>query len=142
MKLFLSGHVVAAGNLSRQVIEAIATALLSSGKDLTVLDRFIEDRYSTKHAVRDVQRKWESLNLQKDGLAALAESEDFYHLYSHMSKMTVAAVTSFAQDAFYVGASFDEGKTDAYDKEIQTRLSLAEVFPNFVQAVSANVAKW
>ena len=30
MKLFLSGHIVPAGNLSRQVIEAIAMALLSS----------------------------------------------------------------------------------------------------------------
>ena len=64
----LRGHIVAAGNLSRQVIEAIATALLCSGKDSTVLDRFVEDRYSTKHAVRDVLRTWEKLNLRKDGL--------------------------------------------------------------------------
>src|SRR5438067_1723338 len=58
----------------QQVIEAVATGLLSSGKHLPVLDRFIEARYSTKHAVRDVQRDRESLNLRKNGLAALAES--------------------------------------------------------------------
>ncbi|MGH8563608.1 MAG: hypothetical protein ACREXW_05775 [Gammaproteobacteria bacterium] len=142
MKLFLSGHIVAAGNLSRQVTEAIATALLSSGKTLKVLDRFIDDRYSTKNAVRDVLRHWETLGLRKVALTALAEAEDFYHLYSHLSKMTVASATCFSQQALYVGASFDEGKIDAYDREVQSRLGLAKVFPNFVAAVAANVAKW
>jgi hypothetical protein len=142
MKLFLAGQIVAAGNLTRQVIEAIATSLLCSGKELDVLDRFVADRYSTKNAVRDVLRSWERLNLLKAGVVALADAEEFYHLYSHMSKMTVASVTSFAENGFYVGASFDEGKLEAYDKEMQSRLSLAEVFHNFVEAVSTNVAKW
>jgi hypothetical protein len=142
VKLFLSGQIVAAGNLTRQVLEAIATALLSSGKELDVLDRFVADQYSTKNAVRHVLRKWEKLNLLKPGVAALAEAEEFYHLYSHMSKMTVASVTSFAENALYVGASFDEGKLDAYDKEMQSRVDLAAVFPNFVEAVTTNVGKW
>src|SRR5690348_13438385 len=55
MKLFLSGHIVAAGNLSRQTLESIAMALLFSGKTLNVLDRFINDKYSTKNAVKDLQ---------------------------------------------------------------------------------------
>jgi hypothetical protein len=142
MKLFLAGQTVAAGNLTRQVVEAIATALLCSGNGLTFLDRFVADRYSTKNAVRDVLRNWEKINLLKPGVVALADAEEFYHLYSHLSKMTVASVTSFAEGAFYVGASFDEGKLDAYDKEVESRVDLAKVFLNFVEAVSANVAKW
>lgn len=142
MKLFLSGHLVAAGNLSRQVVEAIATALLSSGKELNVLDRFVDDKYKTQDAVRDVLRHWETLGLCKEGLTALAKSQKFYHPYSHLSKMTVASATSFSQQAMYVGASFDEGKVDAYYREVQSRLGLAKVFPNFVAAVAANVAKW
>jgi hypothetical protein len=55
-KLFISGQTVAAGNLFRQVIESIALALLCSGKDLDVLKRFMEDRYSSSDAVRDVLR--------------------------------------------------------------------------------------
>ena len=46
MRLFLSGHPIAAGNLSRQVIESIALALLCSSKQFPVLQLFIEDKYS------------------------------------------------------------------------------------------------
>jgi hypothetical protein len=40
MKLFLSGHTVAAGNLSRQVIEAVAMSLLGSGRIPDTLEPF------------------------------------------------------------------------------------------------------
>ncbi|WP_206998996.1 hypothetical protein [Trinickia mobilis] len=142
MKLFLSGHIIAAGNLSRQVTEAIATALLSSGKTLPVLDRFVEDKYSTQKAVAEVQKQRKILGLKKDGVNALAHSEKFYHRYSHLTLMTIGAMTSFKEPGFYIGASFDEGKTEQYDKEIASRIGLAEVFPNFVAAVEANIAKW
>ena len=56
--------------------------------------------------------------------------------------MTVGAATSFSQQTLYVGASFDEAKTRAYDSEIKNRLSLAKVFPNFIATVSRNVSKW
>lgn len=142
MKLFFSGHIVAAGNLSRQVLESIAMALLCSGKTLTVLDRFVNDTYSTKNAVRDVQRHSKVLHLRKEGLAALSEAESFYHVFSHLSKMTVGATKSFSQEGLYVGASFDEGKTKAYDSEVKNRLSLAKVLPSFIAAVSRNVSEW
>lgn len=142
MKLFFSGHIVAAGNLSRQVLESIAMALLCSGKALTFLDRFVSDTYSTKNAVRDVQRHSKVLGLRKEGLVALAKAESFYHVFSHLSKMTVVATRSFSQEGLYVGASFDEGKTKAYDSEVENRLSLAMVFPNFITAVLRNVSNW
>jgi len=142
MKLFLSGQPIAACNLTRQVVEAIAIALLCSGKDLGVLDRFMVDKYSSNDAVRDVCRHWKNLNLLEPGVTALKEAQDFYHLYSHPTKMTIASITSFSEEGYYVGASFDEGKVEAYDKEIAGRISLAKVFPNFVDAVDANVAKW
>jgi hypothetical protein len=49
---------------------------------------------------------------------------------------------SFSEDGSYVGASFDKGKTRAYQKEVAGRLGVARVFPNFIAAVRANVAKW
>jgi hypothetical protein len=142
LKLFLSGHIVAAGNLSRQVIEAVAMSLLCSGHTLDVLNRFVADRYSTKNAVRDVLRHWEVLGLRKDALIVLSEAEAAYHLFSHLSKMTIGSVTSFAQNTLYVGASYDEAKLDAYDNEVRNKVGLAKVFPNFIAAVAANVAKW
>jgi len=148
MKLFLSGQPVPAGNLSRQVVEAIALALLcsgsGSGKELNVLECFIKDEYSSSNAVRDVCRHYEKLKLNKDGVKALEDAQRFYHKYSHPTKMTIASVMSFSMEGkgLYVGAAFDKGKVASYDKEIESRVDLAKVFPNFVEAVKANVATW
>lgn len=143
LKLFLSGQTVAAGNLFRQVIESIALALLCSGKDLDVLKRFMEDKYSSTDAVRDVLRHDKKLSLKGDALEALKNSQEFYHKYSHVTKMTIATGMSFSEKGgLYVGASYDKGKVEAYTKEVKGRLSLAKVFPNFIDGVAANVAKW
>lgn len=142
MKLFLSGHIVAAGNLSRQVLEGVALALLCSGKELDVLRRFMDNKYSSNDAVRDVLRHREKLSLKGDALDVLKKSQDFYHKYSHVTKLTIATIMSFSQSGLYVGASFDDGKLDAYKQEVGGRVSLAGVFPNFVDGVMANVSKW
>jgi hypothetical protein len=141
-KLFLSGHIVAAGNVFRQVLESIALALLCAGKDLGVLERFMEDRYSANDAVRDVLRHGKKLQLKEDGLQALKSSQEFYHKYSHITRLTLATIISFSEDGTYIGASFDKGKIEAYRKEVNGRVGLAKVFTNFVEAVKANVAKW
>jgi hypothetical protein len=142
MACFLSGHVVAAGNLFRQVTEAIALALLCSGKHGTVLPRFMEGKYSSSAAVRDVLRQGRRLQLKADGLNALKASEDFYHRYSHITQLTLGNLISFSEDNVYVGSAFDKGKIDAYQKEVAGRIGLARVFPNFVEAVSENLATW
>jgi len=141
MRLFLSGHPIAAGNLSRQVVEAIALALLCSSKQLEVLERFIEDKYSPNDAVRDLVRHYEKLGLRKDGVEVLKDAQNFFHKFSHPTKMTIAEITSFSVEGLYVGASFDDGKVVEYDKEVSGRVSLAGVFANFVEAVKMNVAK-
>ena len=142
MKLLLSGNTVASGNLFRQVLETIAVALLCSGKALGVLDRFVNDKYSTNDAIRDVLRNVDRLELKEDGVKALQNGQKFYHKYSHVTKLTIGVAESFAGEGIYVGASFDEGKMDFYAKEVAGRLGLARVFNTFVAAVKANVAKW
>lgn len=143
MKLFLSGHEVAAGNMSRQVVESIALALVCSSKELNVLDRFMEDKYSTNHAVRDALCHCDKLGINKDAAKVLSDTRDFYNKCSHPTHLTLAVAMPFSKPGLlYVGASFDEGKLSAYEKEVGLRVSVAEVFPNFVDGVRANVAKW
>jgi hypothetical protein len=139
MKLLLSGHIVAAGALSRQVLEAIALSLLCSKKDLGVRARFANDQYSANDAVAHVIRKCKELNLKPDGVKLLRDAQTFYHQYSHVSKFTIAAALSFSEEGLYVGTSFDIGKLDSYSKEVLGRLSLARVLPNFVAAVEQNL---
>lgn len=142
MKLFVSGNTVAAGNLFRQVVETVALALVCSGKDLGILDRFMEDKYSTNDAVRDAMRHAEKLGLNKDGVKGLSEVQGFYNKYSHPTHLTIAMGMSFSTRDLYFGGAFDEKKLDAYRKEISVRVGLANDFPNFIDGVKANVAKW
>jgi hypothetical protein len=141
-KLMLSGHVVAAGNMFRQVLESIAVALLCSHHELTVLKRFKDGQYSSSKAVRDVVRHWEKLGLIEGAHEQLEKSQEFYGQYSHITRMTLAHFMSFSAPEVYVGAAFDEKKLYAYTKEVDGRVGLAEVFENFIAAVKKNVAKW
>ena len=142
MNLLISGHLVPAGNAYRQVVEAMALALLCSGKELTVPDRFIDGKYKSNYAVRDVIKNAEKLNLIKDAVLVLNSVQEFNHQYSHPSFLTIASSIGLEKDILYVGASFDAAKMEAYKKEFASRCGCAEVFCNFVDAVKMNVAKW
>jgi hypothetical protein len=141
-KLLISGHMVPAGNVFRQVIESIALALLCSSKDLPVLQSFMKGQYSSKNAVRDVVRNWKKLGLIDGASDQLQRAQEFYGQYSHVTRLTLANLISFSEPGAYVGASFDAGKIDAYRKEVAGRVGLSEVFANIISAVRANVAKW
>lgn len=141
-KLLLSGHIVAAGNVFRQVVEAIALSLLFSSKDLPFLAGFMDGKYSTKNAVRDVVKNWKKLGLLGGASKQLQNAQDFYSQYSHITRLTLANSISFSEPGAYLGACFDVGKIDAYRKEVAGRVSLSEVFANFIAAVQANLAKW
>jgi len=142
IKLFLAGYIVASGNLERQVLESIALACLFSSKTLDVLDRYMRDEYSPNKAVRDVLRHAKTLNLKRDALEILQQVLDFYHKYSHPSKLTIASHISFSEQGLYVGASFDENKVKAYAIEVNRLTNLADIFSNFIDGVKENLAKW
>ena len=142
MKLFLSGHTVAAGNLFRQVLETIALGLLCSAKRLKFRKLFMNDQYSSNLAVRDVIRHAQELGVQKDALKVLRDAQAFYSKYSHPTMLTIASTMAMSGKGLYVGASFDADKVFAYEKEIKGRLGLARMYPSFTEAVKLNLAKW
>ncbi|MGQ0528910.1 MAG: hypothetical protein ACT4PG_03645 [Panacagrimonas sp.] len=141
-KLLLSGHIVAAGNTFRQVIEAIALSLLCSNKDLPFLSAFMEGKYSTKNAVRDVAKNWKKLGLMEGASNQLQAAQIFYGQYSHITALTLANSISFSKSGAYVGACFDAEKIQAYRQEVTGRVSLSDVFTNFIAVVQANLIRW
>jgi hypothetical protein len=142
-KLFMSGHTVASGSLFRQVIEGVALTLLCSAETLTVLDRFMADKYSTKNAVKDLVKNAKVVHVRVDTVRTLSAAYDFYHKYAHLTKLTIAAGANFSKGgAPNVGAYFDPEKLREYRKEIKNRLSFVRVLPNVVTRVAQNVASW
>ncbi|CBK44053.1 conserved protein of unknown function [Nitrospira defluvii] len=142
MKLLLAGYTVAAGNLFRQVIETLSLALLCSGKHLGTLDRFMEEKYSTQDAIRDVIRYSKQLGLKGNGVRQLGKLQKFYSQYSHPTHLTIAIGISFRTKAAYFGGSFDELKLDAYRKEVKVRVGLANDLPNLIDHLRKNIAEW
>lgn len=142
-KLFMSGHTVAAGGLFRQVLEAISMALLCSANVETVLDRFLNDQYSTNHAVKLLVRKYETANVKPEAVQVLKDAYNFYHKYAHLTKLTIATGANFELGGVpNMGAFFDPAKAPEYKKEVAGRVSLAKVLPNLIDAVIHNIAAW
>lgn len=138
-KLFMSGHTVAAGCQFRQVLEAIAMAVLCSSDELEVFERFEADKYSTNDAVRDLGRHGVKLGMNRDALTVLLQSYKFYHDYSHISKLTIAAGANLGEGSVpHLGAFFDEGKLQQYTSEVNSRVSLTRQLPNLVHFVAGN----
>jgi hypothetical protein len=142
MKLLVTGYLVAAGAIQRQVLETIALAALCSCKHLDILDRFINNKYSSQNSVRDAIRHAKTIRMNSDAFEVLWKSREFYHGYSHPTKFTIASQVSFSSQSLYVGTSFDEGKIEEYTKEMGDRVNLARVFANFVEGVKVNLFQW
>lgn len=142
MKLLVSGHIVAAGNLMRQVLESIAMSLLCSSTSIGVHDKFIQGQYKTCKALPDLEKHSEKLNIYKGAVDDLIASRDWYHQYSHPTKLTLASFISFeTEGGLYVGCAFDEGKIEAYKSEVNGRVELTKTFASFIDAVSFNSRK-
>lgn len=143
MRLFLTGYIIAAGNIQRQVIETLALATLCSCKSIDVLKRFLEGSYSSNKSIRDALRYATKINVKKDSMKVLKDSWNFYHKFSHPSNITLASHIRFSDEGGTIfGSSFDEGKLDEYKKEMAGRVNLARIFPNFVRDIQANVDAW
>jgi len=144
MKFFLSGYATAAGNMQRQVFELVALACLCSSKELDVIDRYTDDKYSTTKAIRNALRHYNILKLNKDALLMLRKSSEFYDKYSHPTLLATTVHVSLAKKGkeLFLGASFDPGKMEGYEKEISSRVSIARVFENFIDGIRANIDAW
>jgi ABC-type transport system involved in cytochrome bd biosynthesis fused ATPase/permease subunit len=142
MKLFLSGYSVASGNLERQTIEIIALAILCSYKNLKILDRYIQNSYSANKALRDLSKYSKNCGLNKQSTSQLIKARDHFHAHSHPSYITVGSNFSFGDQHLYLGASFDSGKIEFYNKDVASRLSLSSVFNNYIDGIKKNLLEW
>lgn len=140
MELFLAGNLVPSGNTMRQALEAVAMGILASKPNLGFLENFSNDMYSTSKAIRDVLRNSKELNINKDAMEVIQESENFYHKFSHISLMTIALNESFSDpESKPLGGYFDEGKMEQYKIEIVGRIKLANMLPNLIQGIEDNL---
>jgi len=140
MKLLISGYFIPAGNTQRQALESAAMALLCSKPNLGFLKRYMDDKYSSNKAVRDVMKHHKALHLNRDSLKTLEKSRSFYDKFSHPTFMTLAASIGFASPgSLFLGSSFDDGKVQFYEKEIRSKVSFSSIINNIIDSVRINL---
>ena len=141
LKLFISGYFIPSGNIQRQVFESVAMALLASKIELGYLHRFIKGKYSTNKAIKDLQKQYKKLSLDKEALNILARQYLFYHKFSHITYVTLASSISApykGTSISYLGAAFDPGRLEIYRKEIESKVGFAIVLPNVIEGIALN----
>ena len=136
MKLFISGYSIPSGNLVRQTIESLCSAILCSNASLNYHYQVDQDKFSPQKSIYLVLKNAEKFKINKQALKVVKKSYEFYHKYSHSSLLALTHNISLSQKgALFIGPAFDNYKMPGYKKEIAQRLSLAKVFTNIIEGI-------
>lgn len=154
-KLLLSGKLAAAGNVMRQVIEGIAMAVLCAADEPLVIARtktgpvmgcYWERAWSchhsvqAHHAVKQLEWNAEQLGVAHAAVERLARAKQHYNPFSHCGWATIASrVARDTVGRVYLGGHFDEAKLDVYRSEMQERIGLCSVLPQFLEYLHATL---
>ncbi|OQW62900.1 MAG: hypothetical protein BVN28_04920 [Nitrospira sp. ST-bin4] len=142
--LLISGLLLPAGNLMRQYAEASAMALLCSHHAIDVLRRFDKDptKFPVHDAVRLVRnrRNTELLRINAQGWTSFEAISKWYDQYSHVTVLSLTTDTLLQKPGSVIlGGKFDDGKCEAYRKELGLRVSAMARLCELVVAVRENV---
>lgn len=140
MNLFLSGWLVAAGNIQRQVLEAMSLAFLVTSPQLDVFDKFKEGVFRSNKAPKMLLDNIKLFMLNDEAVKILIKNVNFYHNFSHAGMFTLASTMSAEGKSVFIGAAFDLGRINQYHQEAERRTNLAKVFENFVMGVMRSQA--
>jgi len=136
MKMFISGYSIPSGNLVRQTIESICSAILCSSEKLQFYQHVEQDMFSSKNSVKHVLKHSKKFRINRDAMLSLKKLYEFYHKLSHSSSLTLAHNISLSNlGEIYIGPSFDEHKLFAYKKEAANRMNLAKIISNVIEGI-------
>jgi hypothetical protein len=136
MKLFISGYSIPSGNLVRQTIESICSAILCSIEKLQIYQQIDQNKFSSKNAGKLVLKYSKTFNIDQKAMQSLMKLYEFYHKFSHTSLLALAHNISFSNiGRIYVGPSFDDKKMFAYRKEVSSRVNLAKTISNVIEGI-------
>lgn len=137
MKLLISGYFVASGNAERYVLECIATAILAAS-DPSLRTRILEGKYTASNSVKHLVKKADRLGLDKKAIERIGKGIRHYDQFSHPSLLalgTTSVTLGSRSPETLLGVHYDQGKKKAYDFEIASRVGIASILPNFIDAI-------
>jgi len=142
MKLLMAGHITLTGAAKRHVIEAVALALLFSKQELPYLHKVWEGKFAVNKAIDLIIKHQKKLNLNKEALNTMKEARNFYDKLSHPTIFSMGDTINLDGTGMYLGASFDEDKLPFYQKEVNSRVGLANILINVMEGVTRQMREW
>ena len=143
MNLLKIGNITLAGAAMRQVIEAIALSLLFSKIELPYLKLAWEKKFSVNKAIIKIKKHHKKLNLNEEALNVMEKSQNFYDELSHPTIFSMGDnIQLDGPGIYYLGASFDKSKLQFYQKEINSRVGLANILINIIDGVTRQMRDW
>lgn len=119
MKLFITGYAIPSGNLVRQTIESLCSAILCSNETLDYYQKIDRNEFSPQKFINIVLKHASKLKINKEAMSAIKKDYEFYHQLSHSSLLAIAHNISLSQlGTLFVGPSFDEEKMNGYKNEV------------------------
>lgn len=156
--IFISGYIVAPGNLMRQYHESVAWGILCSTNRLPYCNKIKqiwktakENQIEKFHTLNDNLKFSKGLGYVKDNLDIFNKVEEtswkkfikirnFYHNLSHSSLIGIS--TNAVMDAkgeIVLGAYFDTGKIKHYREEIISMINAVEILPNIIEGINQQI---
>ncbi|WP_245641727.1 hypothetical protein [Paraburkholderia bannensis] len=157
-KLLLTGKFPASGNLMRQVIEGIAISVLCAAEMPVILKRknknskavtaiywecFNNSHDLTRGFLAIDQLEWnaETLGVFSVAVVQLQERKSYYNAFSHCGTATITNRISLEGPAlFHLGGHFDDAKLATYRAELESRINLCRVLPQFIRHLLCSVS--
>ena len=136
MKLCIAGYALPSGNLVRQTIESICSAILCSREDFQFYQQVEQDKFSSKNSINSVLKNSKKFGINKNAMISLKKLYEFYHELSHSSSLTLAHNINISNlSEVYIGPSFDDNKMVVYKKESSNRINLAKNITNVINEI-------
>lgn len=136
MKMLITGYAIPSGNLVRQTIESICSAILCSSQQLQYYQQVEQDKFSSKSSIKLVLKHAKKFHIDKNAMIRLKKIYEFYHNLSHSSLVTLGFNVSAGNlGKTYIGPSFDEEKMIAYKKEMENRINLSKNITNVIEVL-------
>jgi len=137
MKLLIGGYFVASGNAERYILECIATSILAAS-DPSLRKRILDGRYTASNSVKHLVRKADRLGLDRKAIERIGKGIRHYDQLSHPSLLalgTTSVTLGSSSPKTLLGVHYDQGKKKAYDFEVASRVGIASILPNFIDAI-------
>jgi hypothetical protein len=146
----------AAGNLMRQVVEGIAMSFLCSTDDLLIIQtksnqppvmahywqkvRDEDERTQGDRAVGQLGLNAGKLSVTAGGVGQLRRAKKYYNGFSHCGTTTITNRVPLEEvGVFHLGGLFDVAKLDVYHAELDSRISLCRMLPEFMEHMTATM---